>query len=232
MHTESHTIRTSLQNLATTPKDQAFIRRYLGTPRKVLGVKSADLRKIAHQIVKIQQNSKDMSKLLGGLYAADTFEERALAGHILGESKSFRSSIPLKVLGDWIGQQQGWAEIDITCQSCFTANEVLHIWDDWKIWIRSLSKSSSISHRRASLVLQVLSLRESSEEKIGALALEIVEVLKAEKDILITKAISWVLRSMVKGQREVLEKYLAEQGATLPKIALREVTRKLETGRK
>lgn len=232
MNTELETIRTSLQNLASTPKDQAFIRRYLGTPREVLGVKTADIRKIAHQIVKKQQNSEDMSKLVGALYAADTFEERALAGHILGESRLFRSSISLKKLREWIGGQQGWAEIDITCQSCFTAGEILPIWDEWREWIRSLSKSTSVSHRRASLVLQVLSLRESSEEEIGNLAVETVETLKAEKDILITKAISWVLRSMVKGHREFLKRYLAKQGQTLPKIALREVTRKLETGKK
>ncbi len=64
------------------------------------------------------------------------------------------------------------------------------------------------------------------------MALQNVERLKSEKSGLITKAISWVLRSMVRYNKKIVEKFLKEKGATLPKIALRETLVKLKTGRK
>jgi len=49
---------------------------------------------------------------------------------------------------------------------------------------------------------------------------------------MITKAISWILRAMITYHKDDVRSYLKENLATLPKIAIREVTRKLETGRK
>jgi len=59
-----------------------------------------------------------------------------------------------------------------------------------------------------------------------------VEKLKTEKDVLITKAISWVLRSMILTNPEVVREYLEKNKDSLPRIALREATTKLLTGKK
>ena len=64
------------------------------------------------------------------------------------------------------------------------------------------------------------------------LALENVDRLKGEKDVLITKAISWVLRSAIPAQKDVIKKYLNLNMASLPKIAVRETLVKLRTGKK
>jgi len=56
--------------------------------------------------------------------------------------------------------------------------------------------------------------------------------LKSEKEVLITKAISWTLRSMVKLHRTPLKNYLAKNKQTLPAIAMRETLTKLQTGKK
>ena len=53
-----------------------------------------------------------------------------------------------------------------------------------------------------------------------------------EKEVLITKAVSWLLRSMIKYYRNEVTDYLNENKESLPKIAVREVSIKLETGRK
>jgi 3-methyladenine DNA glycosylase AlkD len=67
---------------------------------------------------------------------------------------------------------------------------------------------------------------------LAQVAFKNVDRLKHEKEILITKAISWVLRSMVKHYRKPLQTYLKENADTLPKIALRETMTKLRTGKK
>ena len=53
-----------------------------------------------------------------------------------------------------------------------------------------------------------------------------------EKDILITKAISWLLRSLVKYHKNEVDQVIEQNKETLPKIAIRETKRKIETGRK
>jgi 3-methyladenine DNA glycosylase AlkD len=94
-----------------------------------------------------------------------------------------------------------------------------------------LNKSKNINKRRASIVLLCLPLR-IHDNRIPPVAFSLIDNLKHEKEILITKAISWVLRSMVKHHREALEEYLHENKETLPSIAVRETLMKLKTGKK
>lgn len=227
------TIHKQLVAARLPPKDQGFIRRYLGTSREVLGVKTAELRKIAQSSVKAAAASQQsLISILDSLYGGASFEERALAGHMLAYSSVVRSQISNSQLARWLRDLRGWAEIDITCQSGFSAQEVLSNWKEWDAWIKQLAHSSAISQRRASLVLQIKSLRESDDPRLSALALHTVELLKPEKDILITKAISWILRGMIKKHALALNEYLQKELLTLPKIAAREVSRKLKTGKK
>ena len=64
------------------------------------------------------------------------------------------------------------------------------------------------------------------------MAIQNIENIKHEKDILITKAISWLLREMTKNHKRLTGNYLKQNKDSLPGIAVRETTRKLETGRK
>jgi hypothetical protein len=56
--------------------------------------------------------------------------------------------------------------------------------------------------------------------------------LQAERAILVTKAVSWLLRNLSIRHRDVAARYLDENRAALPAIAVREVSAKLQTGRK
>ena len=49
---------------------------------------------------------------------------------------------------------------------------------------------------------------------------------------MITKAISWLLRSMIRHYKNEVSDYVNAQADTLPKIAVRETLVKLKTGRK
>ncbi|MDP2951009.1 MAG: DNA alkylation repair protein, partial [bacterium] len=64
------------------------------------------------------------------------------------------------------------------------------------------------------------------------LAFENIEKLKPEKDILITKAISWLLRNLIKYHKKEVADYLKKNKNSLPKIAVRETEKKIKTGKK
>jgi 3-methyladenine DNA glycosylase AlkD len=75
-------------------------------------------------------------------------------------------------------------------------------------------------------------LRHSDDEQLALATLQNVERLKHEKEVLITKAISWVLRSMVGRHKKLVAQYIKENKESLPPIAIRETLTKLKTGKK
>lgn len=175
---------------------------------------------------------EDWQATLSALYQAESIDECMLAGFMLGQYPKFRRDLPLSVLDTWIGHLEGWREIDTTCQSNFTAKEVLSAWDQWQPFLIDLSQRTTIQHRRASIVLLVKPVRDSAEECLITTALTNVETLKHETDKLITKAISWILRESIKRHRQVVGDYVAQHADTLPPIAVREFKKKYETGKK
>ena len=227
-------VTTQLHTLPSSNPDQAFIRRYLGTPREVLGVRADDLRKLAKEVAKANQAWDDAAwmALLDALYAGDLFEQRSLAGLLLGVLHPLRRRLDLAHLRGWLAQQAGWAEVDTTCQSAWTDKEVLARWKDWGPFLDELSQAGNISLRRASLVLLVTPLRHNAEPRLTQRALANVQRLQGERDRMITKAVSWVLRSMVAEQPETVRHYLDKHAGELQATVLREVRKKLETGRK
>ncbi len=105
-------------------------------------------------------------------------------------------------------------------------------WSDWKRVLDSLSKSKNVHHRRASLVLLTKPMRDSADARLEGIAFANVDRLKHERDILITKAVSWILRAGITNYRRRVEAYLRDNADSLPKIAIRETKNKLRTGLK
>ena len=136
-----------------------------------------------------------------------------------------------KLFNTWLNYLEGWAEVDSLCTGRYSDSEILRQWKIWNPLLIQFSKSNNIHKRRASLVLLCSPLRKSTDTRLAGMALRNITRLKAEKEILITKAISWVLRNMVKHNRTAVQKYLKEE-SDLPAIAVRETKRVLETGRK
>lgn len=75
-------------------------------------------------------------------------------------------------------------------------------------------------------------LRRTEDKKLLLVALRNCKKLAVEKHVLITKAISWVLRSGCESFPKEIDQFLKENGDKLPKIAVRETITKLRTGRK
>lgn len=215
-------------------KERAWVQKYLGSNKPTRCVKTGEVQKAAGEFLKKNDLTKtEFFELIDNLYLrAKTFEEVDLAAKLIGIKKEFRKSIDLGKLGYWLTFTHGWAECDCLCQSNFEVEEILKRWEEWEKLLITLNKSRHIQQRRASLVLLCKALRQSDDKRIVELAIKQVENLKSEKEILITKAVSWVLRSMYKNHKEKLAEYLCENKDSLPKIAYRESLNKVLTGKK
>lgn len=207
---------------------------YLSSGHRYYDVSVPSLRTLAKAWLKENKGVPDAEFLatLDGLYGGRSYEEKVLASILLSYHRAGRGTIGTKQLGAWLDGLVGWAEIDSLCASAFTADEIVANWPEWKRFIRTLSRDKNINKRRAALVFLTTPGRKSDDERLAALAFETIEALKQERDIIITKAVSWLLRSMVLLHKRAVSAYIKENRRSLPAIAVRETTRKIATGRK
>ena len=166
------------------------------------------------------------------LFAGETHEEKTLAAILLDAHPVARSTVKLSQIDTWLDQLRGWAEIDTLCQNVFTAAELTANWDEWRQFLTLLSQDESIAKRRAAVVFLVGPVRYSADQRLATLAFEIIDRLQHEREIMITKALSWLLRCLTVHHAEKVAEYLLANELTLPKIALRETHTKLRTGTK
>ena len=215
-------------------KTNEWVQHYLGSNKPTLGIKTGEMIKMAKEIAgKNNFDKKKLVELLDSLYSkATTFAEMDMAARLLGVLPKIRKELEPDNLNYWLNFTHGWAEDDLLCQSNFTSEEVLGNWNKWKNLLIKFSTDKNINKRRASMVLLTKSLRESDDKRLSELAFEQIEKLKGEKEILITKAVSWLLRALVKFHKDELAIYLKNNQDSLPKIAYREAYKKVTTGRK
>jgi 3-methyladenine DNA glycosylase AlkD len=214
--------------------DTQWVKKYLGTDKIFHGFSTGQMVDLAKKIIKENNlNEKQTIDLLNSLYQkGTTYTEIAIAALILSNSPQILKNFNPKNLDLWLNYTCGWAENDVLCQSNFSSDILLSNWSDWKKILNQFVKDKNINKRRASLVLLTKSLRQSDDPRLSKLAFQNIEKLKSEKEILITKAVSWLLRSLVKFHQSEVLIYLDKNKDSLPKIAYREAFVKATTGRK
>jgi 3-methyladenine DNA glycosylase AlkD len=174
----------------------------------------------------------DLIKVITALIKGVTSDEKILGGRLLQYFPKTINLISPKELDNWLDYLIGWEEVDSLCQSTFTDVTILKNYDDWNTFLRILVKSSNIHKRRASLVLLTTPVSKSSDTRLSQLAFNIVDTLKFEKEILITKAISWLLRALIKHNKEKVTEYIKVNDRILPNFVIKEVSNKIHTGKK
>jgi 3-methyladenine DNA glycosylase AlkD len=211
-----------------------FLDSYLGNSHPRYPINAPTLRKIAKDWMKAHRHISpvEFSQLLTSLAKGVSSTEKCLLGMLLDCSTKAQRKFRPTLFNKWLDHLEGWAEVDSVCTGDYTITEIPENWDIWRKQLNEFSKSKNINKRRASLVLLCSTLRHVIDENIAQTALDNVDRLKNEKDILITKAISWILRSMEKHYRPLLVEYLSKNKERLPKIAVRETFAKLNTGTK
>ncbi|MDO8570319.1 MAG: DNA alkylation repair protein [Candidatus Daviesbacteria bacterium] len=221
---------------ATNPKNGGYfdLQKYMGTPKSIYNISNFQTREIVKGWVKKHQDIPldELLILLDSLFTGQSHNERSIGGKFLDYLPNQRCQINPLYLDKWLTGAQGWGEVDSLCQSSFNAKEILANWKEWEKLLTKLVKDSDIHKRRASLVLLTKPAKQSDDSRLVKIAFENIEKLKEERDILITKAISWLLRDLIKNHKDQVANYLDQNSATLPKIAIRETKRKLLTGKK
>jgi len=207
---------------------------YEGHNDFVYHLNNPSMRKISKKWVK-KHTGLSLGKLinlLNSLYQGESSNEKFIASTLLGYLPKLRKKIPLQFIDEWLNNLHGWCQVDSLCQSNFSADDLLLNWPQWKNLLIKLSKDDNINKRRASLVLLVKPVRNSQDSRFIKIAFQNIDRLKTENNILITKAISWLLREMIKKHRDLVKEYLEKNLDKLPKVAIRETKNKLLTGRK
>jgi 3-methyladenine DNA glycosylase AlkD len=212
--------------------EKVWVQRYLGSNKPTRCIKTGDIVKLGTELAK-DVPPAELINLVNNLYSqATTFEEMHLAGVLLNQNPKLKTEVGLKKLNTWLNFTHGWAETDILCQNNWDTDIILANWPKWTKLLTKFAHHKNIHKRRASLVLLVTPVRKSSDQRLADIAFTNIELLKHEKEVLITKAVSWILRALIINHRQKVSDYLAKNKDTLPKIAIREVTNKLTTGKK
>jgi 3-methyladenine DNA glycosylase AlkD len=234
IQTVQQQIRSHLRANAHSANPVLSASGYTGSPHMVYAVSAPICRAVLKRLVRDykEASSDEWLALMDALIAGDSHEEKTMAGRLLGYVPRVLRELEPERVDRWLGALVGWEEIDALCQSNFSADILLSRWSVWRSFLLALAQDENLNKRRASLVLLVRATSQSSDVRLHQLAYQNIETLTEEKDILITKAVSWLLRSMADTEPEAVRAYIDTCEVTLPSIAVRETRKKLLIGKK
>ena len=207
---------------------------YSGSGRPFLNVGVPEMRRIIRGWAAAHRGAAetDLIATADSLFCGEFYEEKILGALLLGYSRPARRASTPAMVEAWLGQLNGWAEIDSLCASVFGAEALLADWPAWRGLIERLSGDPNINKRRAALVLLTTPTRTSDDPRFRELAFTVIGRLQGQRHILITKAVSWLLRSMAARHGPAVAAYLEAEAESLPALAVRETRTKLRTGTK
>lgn len=215
------------------PTKHTFLDSYLGTAHPRYAINNPNMRVIAKAFMKSHSlDAQSFEELITSLIEGKSFTEKVMAGFLLDCARPELLKFDPLRFDNWLNYVQGWAEVDTLCAGKYSKTEISQQFSTWKKILVQFSRSVVIEKRRASLVLCCAPLRKDRNVAILKVAFQNIQRLKSEKNVLITKAISWVLRNAVKHHKTEVRDFLERYENTLPRIAVRETQLKLKTGRK
>jgi 3-methyladenine DNA glycosylase AlkD len=215
------------------PTRHTFLNSYLGTGHPRYPMNNAAMRAIAKSVIrKNALDESDFLELMTSLIEGKSFTEKSIAGFLLDYAGKNLWKFEPVYFDRWLSYLEGWAEIDTLCTGKYSGTALVDQFTRWKKLLVQFSKSNSNAKRRASLVLCCVPLRKGRQDQILTTAFQNINRLQSEKDVLITKAISWVLRSAISYHRQEVKAFVDKHKNILPKIAVRETLTKLKTGKK
>lgn len=216
------------------PTQHNFLNGYLGNDHPIYPIGIPKLRQVAKAWMKDHREMKavEFKGVLTSLIQGKSSTEKCLAGILLDLSKTDQRKFSPAIFNSWLNHLVGWAEIDTLCTNSYAATEIPEKWKSWKPLLTKLAKDKNLNKKRASLVLLCTPLRKSDDPRLATFSFQQIDRLCHHKEIIITKAVSWVLRSAVGRHKGLVKEYLTKNAIKLPSIAVRETKMKLETGRK
>jgi 3-methyladenine DNA glycosylase AlkD len=224
-------VQTTLDALhALADEERAtFAYGYHATAETILGVSTPRWRGVAKALTKELKGATDQAPLVDRLLASGVFEMRLTAYHLCRYHKATwaaldedRVTMLKEGLDNWVTVDTFGCHLSgrLWLKDRFSDATVL----DW-------TKSEDRWTRRLALVTTVpFNKKTYGGNGDAARTLHICEQLVDDRDDMVVKAMSWALRELVRWDREAVEDFLTVQHLA-PRV-IREVRKKLETGRK
>jgi len=144
---------------------------YSGSGRPFLNVGAPERRSMIRAWLAAHRGASDdeLIALTDSLFDGKTHEEKTLGALLLGYSRRARGAARPAMMDGWLGQLNGWAEIDSLCASVFSAQEMAGDWPAWRASARAArARSAGATARRRARRLARSSLRAASGEELGS----------------------------------------------------------------
>ncbi len=225
-------IETQLDKLSD-PERLEWAKKNYSTSMILKGVTVPNIRPIVKDLNKRFKNSspEEVVEFAKQLNATRILEAHQIAIEVLDKHKAARQSLTLDdllVLGEGI---DNWVSVDYFAgmlagpawREGQIADEVIEKWatseDKW--W------------RRAAVVCTVaLNQKARGGRGDAERTLKICKLVADDKDDMVAKGLSWALRELAKRESEPVVEFVNQYEGILPKRVVREVRRKIDTGRK
>jgi 3-methyladenine DNA glycosylase AlkD len=225
---------TLIEQSAGKPTQHTFSDAYLGNAHPRYPISAPVLRKLTREWMRTHSglSVKEFVTLLDSLVRGKSSTEKVTSGILTDYCTAEQLIFPPRLFNEWLEHLEGWAEIDAVCTGRYSKVMIPKDLKTWKALLEKFSRSKNINKRRASLVFLCSPISHHHSKDMRDVAFATIDRLKHEKEILITKAISWLLRSMYRHYKADVKAYVSKNKDSLPKIAVRETLKKLETGKK
>jgi len=231
IHTEHQSLLAQLTQKVDL-KYRAGLSMVVKTGLTVHGVRTPDLRKIVRTWVGSHRQTPwpETLSLIEALWCGPSQEERGLAILLLESHRRRIPELDWNHFNRWRRMSDNWGITDGL--GCVVFGP----------WIKAdmpsrlerltfLITEPDLWSRRLALIATVALNREAASA-IPDLTLRLVDQVKHERDPMMTKAVSWVLRELTKTHKPRVVDYLARNRRLLAPLAVRETENKLRTGLK
>lgn len=229
---EVERIKSELEDLVDEERKE-WAKGYYPSSFQVLGVKVPDQRKVVNSLRKRVRNKDRNSRLelALALVYTEIFECQQVAYELISKDKKLNSSLSLEEILDLRKGLDNWVSVDT-----FSGYISGIAWKEGRISDETIMKWAEDPDRwiRRSALVSTLGLNQKARGGTGDTerTLMVCDRLKGDHDEFVVKAMSWALRELSKRDHDSVKRFVEENGEVLHKKVVREVRKKLETGRK
>ncbi len=225
-------IITSLESFKD-PQRLEFASKSYPTAMKVIGVTVPNEKIVLKELRNETKKFTGREKIAVAIALSDTgiFECQHIALEYLGKDKKALKELTSADLEKLNRNMDNWVSVD-----CYAGYLFGYAWREGVVStesIKELYQSDNFWNRRIAIVSTV-ALNQKARGGLGDAkrTLEVCELAVDDHQDMITKALSWALRELAKIDAEPVADFIAKFEDRLHKRVLREVKKKLETGRK
>ena len=211
---------------------QAGQQMVMKTQLRLIGVRVPDLRRMGGDWQRAHKGIErdELLALVETLWTGESYEERTMAIELLARNKRVIPTLSWEHFDRWRhlvdnwGLDDGlatmifgpWIAADLPARLSYLPALIV----DPVVWSRRLGLVATVPLNRGAATAQ------------PDLTFALIDQLKPERHPMITKAVSWALRTLIKLYPDQVAAYIDANTGELPSHAVREVRNKLETGLK